>query len=164
MKAMSNPIVNFALALALFGLLSPHATPAETVRKSVWAGLFYEADPSALAQDIDQLISKANKTRIQIPKNQRLRAIILPHAGYIYSGWTAAHVARVLRAGLFSKVILLGPDHRIGFQNAAICDATAYETPLGKINLHQDSCETCVGSRIYFNRCRYPRTKSIHWK
>ncbi len=141
MKAMSNPIVNFALALALFGLLSPHATPAETVRKSVWAGLFYEADPSALAQDIAQRISKANKTRIQIPKNQRLRAVVLPHAGYIYSGWTAAHVARVLRAGLFSKVILLGPDHRIGFHNAAICDATAYETPLGKINLHQDSAK-----------------------
>lgn len=141
MKAMSNPLLFLVLALALSVPLPPHAVPAETVRKSVWAGHFYEADPSELGQNIDQLTSKAHKTHLQIPKNKRLRAIIMPHAGYIYSGWTAAHAARVLSADQFSKVILLGPDHRIGFKNAAICDVTAYETPLGKINLHKDSAK-----------------------
>jgi len=141
MKAISNPLLFLTLALALSVPLPPHAVRAETVRHSVWAGLFYEADPSKLGQDIDQLTSKAQKTHIQIPKNKRLRAIIMPHAGYIYSGWTAAHVARVLPADQFSKVILLGPDHRIGLKNAAICDVTAYETPLGRINLHKDSAK-----------------------
>ena len=141
MKTMSNPILRLTLALALLVLLPFHAVFAETVRKPVWAGLFYKDNPSELGQHIDQLIGKAQETRIQIPKNKRLRAIIMPHAGYVYSGWTAAHAARVLSAGQFSKVILLGPDHRMGFKSAAICDVTAYETPLGKINLHKDSRE-----------------------
>jgi AmmeMemoRadiSam system protein B/AmmeMemoRadiSam system protein A len=141
MKTMSNPIFCLTLVLALLFLLAPQAVFAETVRKPVWAGLFYEDNPSELGQHIDQLTGKALKTRVQIPKNKRLRAIVMPHAGYVYSGWTAAHAARVLLAGQFSKVILLGPDHRMGFKSAAICDVAAYETPLGKINLHKDSAK-----------------------
>jgi AmmeMemoRadiSam system protein B/AmmeMemoRadiSam system protein A len=143
MKTISNPILFVALAIALAIPLVPHTVFAETVRKPVWAGLFYEADPSELEQNIDQLTRKARETHIQIPENKRLRAIIMPHAGYIYSGWTAAHAARVLSADQFPKVILLGPDHRIGLKSAAICDVNAYETPLGKINLHQDSIKLC---------------------
>ena len=141
MKTMSNPILRLTLVLALLVLLPSYTVFAETVRKPIWAGLFYEDNPSELGQHIDQLTGKAHKTYIQIPKNKRLRAIIMPHAGYVYSGWTAAHAARVLSAGQFSKVILLGPDHRVGFKSAAICDVTAYETPLGKINLHKDSAK-----------------------
>ena len=138
MKTMSNPILCLTLVLALLVLLSPHVVFAQTVRKPVWAGQFYEDSPSELGQHIDRLMGKAQETRIQIPQNKRLRAIVMPHAGYIYSGWTAAHAAQLLKAGQFSKVILLGPDHRVGFQSAAICDVTAYETPLGKIDLHKD--------------------------
>ena len=139
MKTLSNPILRLTLAIALLVLLPFHTVFAETTRKPVWAGLFYKDNPSELDRHIDQLLGKAQKTPIQIPGNKRLRAIVMPHAGYIYSGWTAAHAARVLRAGEFSKVVLLGPDHRVGFNNAAICDVAAYETPLGKIDLHKDS-------------------------
>jgi AmmeMemoRadiSam system protein B/AmmeMemoRadiSam system protein A len=138
MKAISNPLL--LLALILVGSVSfyPDFAAAQSVRQPVWDGRFYEADPAELCRDIDQLTRKAQKTRIQIPKNRRLRALILPHAGYIYSGWTAAHAARVLSPDQFSKIILLGPDHYIGFKNAAICNVAAYETPLGKIPLHKD--------------------------
>ena len=141
MKTFSNPILRLTLVLSLLVLMPSHAVFAQIVRKPVWAGLFYEDTPSGLRRHIDQLAGKAQKTNIPIPKNKRLRAIIMPHAGYVYSGWTAAHAARVLQTGQFSKVILLGPDHRVGFKSAAICDATAYETPLGKINLHKDSAK-----------------------
>ena len=141
MKTMSNPILRLTLVLALLVLLSPNAVFAQTVRKPVWAGQFYEDNPSELGKHIDQLIRKAQETGVQIPQNKRLRAIVMPHAGHVYSGWTAAHAALFLKAGQFSKVILLGPDHRVGFKNAAICDVSAYETPLGKINLHKDSAE-----------------------
>jgi len=129
------------MALVLAIPSAPQAVFAETVRKPIWAGLFYEADPVALGQSIDQFTRKAQETNSQIPKNKRLRALVLPHAGYIYSGWTAAHAARVLSENPFSKIILLGPDHRIGLKSAAISDTTAYETPLGKINLHKDSAK-----------------------
>ena len=138
MKTMINQVILLALALALSLPFFAVYAGAATVRQAVWAGRFYPADPNDLKQEIDHLTRKAQKTPIRIPHNKYLRAIIMPHAGYIYSGWTAAHASRVLQDGQFSRVILLGPDHRIGFKNAAISDATVYETPLGKISLHQD--------------------------
>ena len=141
MQAIIKPILFLALALALSLSFRPGSASAAAVRQAVWAGRFYDADPAALKQDIDQLTRKAQKTRIRIPENKFLRAIVMPHAGYIYSGWTAAHAARVMPADQFSKVILLGPDHRIGFKNAALSDVAAYNTPLGKISLHPDVAE-----------------------
>jgi AmmeMemoRadiSam system protein B/AmmeMemoRadiSam system protein A len=151
MKTISNPILRFALVLALLILLPFNTTFAETVRKPVWSGLFYKDNPTELRQHIDQLAGKAQKTPIQIPENMRLRAIVMPHAGYVYSGWTAAHAARVSSAGQFSKVVLLGPDHRMGFKSAAICDAEVYETPLGKIKLHKDSAKLLLQPDLFLS-------------
>lgn len=151
MKTISNPILRLALVFALLVLLPFNTIFAETVRKPVWEGLFYEDDPTELRQHMDQLAGKAQKTPIQIPDNMRLRAIVMPHAGYVYSGWTAAHAARVSSAGQFSKVVLLGPDHRMGFKSAAICDAAAYETPLGKIKLHKDSAKLLLQPDLFLS-------------
>ncbi|MFC1830178.1 AmmeMemoRadiSam system protein B, partial [Thermodesulfobacteriota bacterium] len=114
---------------------------ANDVRKPVWAGRFYPAQPSELKQTIDDLTQKAKATPMQPPFNQTLKALILPHAGYVYSGWTAAHASRVLEKNQFSRVILLAPDHRVGFRGGAISDVSAYETPLGLIKLHTDAAE-----------------------
>jgi AmmeMemoRadiSam system protein B/AmmeMemoRadiSam system protein A len=131
-------ILSIGLGLTFWALSTAQPVDALNVRQPVWAGLFYPADSIELAQEIDKLTRKARQTTIRIPKNENLRAIVMPHAGYIYSGWTAAHAAQVLPGKDISKVILLGPDHRIGFRNAAICDAQAYATPLGTINFHPD--------------------------
>ena len=139
MQRTPKTILFFILALGPAFIFSAYSSHAETVRKPVRAGSFYPSDPSQLRNLITQLTIKAKNTRLQLPRNKHLRAIILPHAGYIYSGWTAAHASRVLHPGQFSNVILLGPDHYIGFSNAAICDAAAYETPLGKITLHENA-------------------------
>jgi hypothetical protein len=64
-----------------------------------------------------------------------VKALILPHAGYVYSGRTAAHAAWVLNSGQFETVILLGPDHRVGFACCAVSDVAAYQTPMGKVPL-----------------------------
>ncbi|UCD79393.1 MAG: AmmeMemoRadiSam system protein B [Desulfobacterales bacterium] len=149
MKRMTKPLILLALPLALAVLFISGQIQAEVVRKPVWAGRFYEADPSKLNRIINQLTRKAKKSRVRIPANKQLRAIIMPHAGYIYSGWTAAHASLVLHANQFSKVILLGPDHRIGFSKAAICNVTAYETPLGKIYLHNDVDKLCLQPNLF---------------
>lgn len=135
-----TPRSALSFLFALIGLLLFNICGAQTgsVRKPVWAGKFYPATRSELKAVISQLTVKAKKTRLKIPANKYLRAIVMPHAGYVYSGWTAAHVSKVLDAGHYSKVVLLGPDHSIGFGNGAVCDAVAYETPLGRIDLHKD--------------------------
>jgi len=138
MQPVYKPLKMVLLALALVFASGGHRALAETVRQPVRAGSFYPADRDELGQIIDRLTREAQKTRVRLPPDKRLRAIILPHAGYIYSGWTAAHAALVFKKNRYSKVILLGPDHFIGFKNGAICNVAAYRTPLGKISLHRD--------------------------
>jgi AmmeMemoRadiSam system protein B/AmmeMemoRadiSam system protein A len=149
MKPITKPLILLTVLFALAVLFISRQVQAEIVRKPVWAGRFYEADPFELNRVINQLTRKAQRSRVQIPTDKPLRALIMPHAGYIYSGLTAAHVALVLHTNQFTKVILLGPDHRIGFSNAAICDAAAYETPLGRINLHKDVANLRSQSNLF---------------
>ena len=112
---------------------------ADNIRMPVWAGKFYPATQSELKQTIENLTQKAKQTTVKIPPGKELKAIILPHAGYIYSGFTAAHASYVLSEKQFNKVILLGPDHRVGFRNCAISNVKGYQTPLGFIRLHEDT-------------------------
>ncbi len=132
---------SFIALLAAGLIISVHCNRAhaDIVRQPVRSGSFYPADPAELARMIDRLTEKAQKTSVRLPRNKTLRALIMPHAGYIYSGWTAAHASLVLRKNRFSKVILMGPDHHLGIRNAAICDVSAYQTPLGRIGLHPDT-------------------------
>ena len=132
-------IVKILITLSLltfFNALPLHATG---VREAVFAGKFYPADPEQLHQQVQALLNEARQTDNQTPRDKKLKALVMPHAGYIYSGRTAAHAARTLAGADFSKVIILGPDHRVGFQNGAISNANAYETPLGRIDLHPDA-------------------------
>ena len=129
-----SPIFSFLL---LFFLLT-ETLIAGQIRKPVWAGRFYPANPTKLVQTIEDLTYLAKQTNVDIPSSKSLRALILPHAGYIYSGLTAAHASLVLERNRYEKVILLGPDHRIGFRNGAISSVDGYETPLGVVALHRD--------------------------
>ncbi|MEZ4568248.1 MAG: AmmeMemoRadiSam system protein B [Desulfobacterales bacterium] len=75
------------------------------------------------------------------PARPKLTALILPHAGYVYSGPVAAHAGRALKNQTIKKIILMGPDHRIGFSDSAIPDASFFQTPLGKIPISPDAAE-----------------------
>jgi len=117
----------------------PENLYAEKVRGPAKAGAWYPADPDRIKKEIDQLTRLAQKSHVNIPSNKQLKALILPHAGIAYSGWTAAHAVFVLQGKKFSKIILMGPDHYVGFKNGAISDVSAYETPLGSVKLHPDA-------------------------
>lgn len=101
------------------------------VRAPAVAGLFYSADPEALHQDVQNYLAAA-KTAETVPK-----ALIVPHAGYIYSGAVAATAYKTLLPlkDKIHRVILLGPSHRVAFSGLAVPDADTFNTPLGKIEL-----------------------------
>ena len=88
MQAISKPLLPLLVPLSLIFFLVSDPAYAETVRRPVWAGRFYEADAADLTRIIDRLTREASKTRVRIPKNKKLKAIMMPHAGYIYSGLT----------------------------------------------------------------------------
>lgn len=120
---MKHPVlIAFALAL-LAGLLS-----AQDVRKAVRAGQFYEADPVALSVDIDACLAAAPAPSASAA---RIRAIIVPHAGYVYSARTAARAYRQVQGRDIPTVVVLGPSHYVGFEGCSIFTGDGFATPLG---------------------------------
>ena len=106
-----------------------------SVRNPAVAGLFYPGDPRELHALVTGYLANAVAGDV-VPK-----AIIAPHAGYIYSGPIAASAyARIQPArGRITRVILLGPAHRVGFHGLALSSADCFQTPLGRITVDQEA-------------------------
>jgi len=107
----------------------------ERVRAAAVAGSWYAGDPVELGTYLDRTLDAAPAW--SPPAGERLGALIAPHAGYAYSGATAAAGYRALRGQAFDRVILLGPSHHAAFRGVVIADVDAYATPLGKVPLDQ---------------------------
>lgn len=101
------------------------------VRPAAVAGSFYPANADALQTQVSGYL-RESQTAITHPK-----AIIVPHAGYIYSGPVAASGYATLknRDVPYSRVVLIGPSHRVPFRGVATSGATHFSTPLGDIPL-----------------------------
>ena len=118
-----------------FMTASALGTETVSVRKPAWAGRFYPADRKELAETIKSLMARAETDMTAgTPRNsgrtRHLRALIFPHAGYEYSGEVAARSALELEGRNFSTIIIMGPDHRVGFRNTALTSKSFFETPL----------------------------------
>ncbi|OAJ71904.1 AmmeMemoRadiSam system protein B [Methylobacillus sp. MM3] len=107
------------------------------VRPAAVAGMFYPDNAKTLAQDLDGLLADA-RPRVfgLVPK-----ALIVPHAGYIYSGPIAASAYALLEplAATVRRVILLGPTHRVAVRGLALPGTDAFASPLGIVNIDQDA-------------------------
>ena len=113
------------------------------IRHPAVAGLFYPDKPDILTRNIQGYLDAAPDP-VAIPK-----ALIVPHAGYVYSGPVAASAYRHLY-GLRDRirtVVLLGPAHRVGFLGLAVPNSEAFETPLGVIPIDRRSIDRIIGLR-----------------
>lgn len=104
---------------------------ATIIRSPVVAGLFYPADARQLKQDVQYLLAEARLHDFK-PK-----ALIVPHAGYVYSGAIAATAYASLSsvASTIQRVVLLGPAHRVAVHGLALPGADVFDTPLGSVKL-----------------------------
>lgn len=102
-----------------------------TVRPAAVAGTFYPGEPGALAAEVASYLAEAG------PQGPPPKAIIAPHAGYMYSGAIAGRVYARLKplAGRIQRVVLLGPAHRVHVRCAAVPAASAFASPLGEVKL-----------------------------
>lgn len=105
------------------------------VRTPAVAGMFYPADTDTLQTTVNQLLAHTT-TQGSTPK-----ALIVPHAGYIYSGPIAANAYHLLEASRdkIKRIVLLGPSHRVPLLGLALSSAEVFTTPLGDIPLDQAS-------------------------
>lgn len=99
-------------------------------RKPAVAGQFYPQEPQELNSLLKELFASARLTQVS-----QVKAIIVPHAGYIYSGEVAAsaYMTLIPQMHKIKRVILLGPAHRVGFHGMASTSASFFNTPLGNI-------------------------------
>ncbi len=109
------------------------------VRPAAVAGMFYPGTPTVLSAAVQAYLADAGsmqETRDPLPK-----ALIVPHAGYIYSGSVAAPAYRRIAAGRASvrRVILLGPVHRVPIRGLALPAAQAFATPLGTVEVDAEA-------------------------
>lgn len=106
------------------------------VRQPNVAGTFYPAEREVLKATIKDLLAKASISNLPAPK-----AIIAPHAGYIYSGPIAATIYKTLlpQRDVIKRVVLLGPAHRVAFEGIAITNMDSFRTPLGNVAVDKES-------------------------
>jgi len=102
------------------------------VRKPVFSGSFYLADSSNLSSTIDQYLNN-----VDVKLEEEILGVVSPHAGYIYSGQTAAFVYATLRNSNKKLVILLGPSHRSYIKGFSVFGEGKWETPLGVVNVDE---------------------------
>lgn len=109
---------------------------ATDVRLPAVAGMFYPGQARTLAGDLTSMLDGAAGIAGPAPK-----ALIAPHAGYVYSGPVAASVYALLRpaAGSIRRVVLLGPTHRVGVRGLALPSVEAFATPLGRIAIDREA-------------------------
>ncbi len=102
-----------------------------TVRQPAVAGSFYPANPATLKGSIAQFLNEADYRSLPA------KVLIVPHAGYIYSGPVAASAYKLLeqRQSNISRVVLLGPSHRTLFKGLALPNCDTFNTPLGPVTL-----------------------------
>jgi AmmeMemoRadiSam system protein B/AmmeMemoRadiSam system protein A len=111
--------------------------PATAIRPPAVAGMFYPGDPASLQDELATFLAAPPAPTIKPATDGTLKAVIVPHAGYIYSGGTAGHAYALLTtlAGRIRRVVLLGPCHRVSVRGLAAPTVQAFATPLGSIPL-----------------------------
>jgi AmmeMemoRadiSam system protein B/AmmeMemoRadiSam system protein A len=111
------------------------------VRPAAVAGSFYPGNPETLSAQLDELLAAVGGG---VPRAGFPKALIVPHAGYVYSGKVAAHAYHELHParGVVRRVVLLGPVHRVPVRGLAVPSAGAFATPLGTIDVDREALRT----------------------
>lgn len=102
---------------------------APSIRPSAVAGLFYSKKPDVLRKELDEMFSAVEKMSF----TGRIIGIIVPHAGYMYSGPTAAAAFSQIKGEKYDTVVVVSPSHHEFFEGVSIYPGDMYETPLGRV-------------------------------
>jgi len=139
MRASIEKFGRVALLVALLAFLlvgtawSPRPADKQAIRLPAVAGAFYPANAGELTTMVDGYVAAAKVPAVSEPV-----ALLVPHAGYIYSGGVAGYSYAVLKGRKISRVVLIAPSHFESFPFASVYDGDAYGTPLGSIPVDKD--------------------------
>jgi AmmeMemoRadiSam system protein B/AmmeMemoRadiSam system protein A len=143
-----------ALGICWIGVAAPgHAAEAQQdrpllsgqpdePRAPTVAGRFYPADPAALRAQVEELLHRQPEPAAAA----KPRLLIVPHAGYPYSGSIAAAGFRAVQGRRYDGVVVVGFTHRLQFDGSSVDRRTAYATPLGELSVDQEAAALLRGS------------------
>ncbi len=124
-----------------------------SVLKSELAGSWYVDDPVHLARELETYLETVNPDPVE-----HLIGLMLPHAGYRYSGMVAAHGYKLLQGRNFKRVIVIGPSHRVALlDRVSLPDVTDIETPLGRIPLDREAIDGLLQYELFESHPRAHR-------
>lgn len=109
-------------------------------REAAVAGMFYAAQPERLREDITLFLEHSSRSE----KVSGIRALVVPHAGYPYSGGVAAEAFSYLRGAAYKRVILLGASHRVWLEGVSVAPYVTYATPLGDLPVDRNAAEVLL--------------------
>lgn len=112
-----------------------------STRPAAVAGLFYPGEPETLRATVLRMLEEAEPAAVPAP-----RALIAPHAGYVYSGPTAALAYRLLERSRdhIRRVVVIGPAHRVYLRGLAFPSVDAFESPLGDVPLDRNAIDEAL--------------------
>ncbi len=131
----------FSLISILFLLLPLcGAEKGGKMREPAVAGQFYPGEKDELLSILELLSDKVN---VEVPEGKIIGGVS-PHAGYIYSGFTAMHLYKILKNKKFNTVIIVGPSHYIPFRGVSVYNTGSWKTPLGKIDIDEKIANSLI--------------------
>jgi len=132
--------------LSIFIVMDTFSQQRSSDRQPVAAGRFYSADKETLLNDISQLFENCVKTT----PHPKVRAIISPHAGYVYSGRVAASAYSVIDGNvIYKNIFVIGSSHVMAFEGASVFNTGDYITPLGKVTVNKEIANTLKKEKLF---------------
>lgn len=132
--------------LSIFIVMETFSQSRSTDRMPVAAGRFYSADKETLSKDISGLFENCVKT----PAGAEVRAIISPHAGYIFSGKVAASAFSVIdRNAKYKNIFIIGSSHIMAFEGASVYNIGDFVTPLGKLTVNKEIADRLKEEKLF---------------
>jgi AmmeMemoRadiSam system protein B/AmmeMemoRadiSam system protein A len=118
-------------------------------RPAAVAGAFYPAEPAALGQLVDEMLTHSP---VSYPRERPL-GLICPHAGYVYSGMVAAAGYKQLAGQQYATVVVVSPSHREYFEHSAVLCSGSYSTPLGRMEIDSALAAGIAGAGLGTVQC-----------
>lgn len=133
------------LMVLFLGVGSTVFSGSSSVRPSALSGSWYPAGREALQRQVDGFLKGVPRS----VDRDTIVGMISPHAGYVYSGEVAAWGYKNLLGAPFRRVIILAPSHYVSFGGLSIPRVEFYETPLGKVRVDKETCESLLAKPLF---------------
>lgn len=158
-KGLRIKILVIVTLLTTYSLVLSTVLYADNIKEPNVAGSFYPDNPAALSEMVDKFLEAA------IPESVSgdIFAIVAPHAGYGYSGQTAAYAYKLIKDKPYKTVVVIGTSHQYGFTGVSVYPEGVFRTPLGDLQIDKDFTRNLLyqDKQITFDPDAFAREHSV---